>query len=175
MSERLESVCLELDFIVNDVVVSRTNCALETVVRLKEKIELCVGVSLANVGVDLCKCTLTINGRDTPIHNSSWPRVSILISELRLSRVEARMMSFSADDDRQLRSVHLLGIPESLERFDDAWEFLLDDCTELSLRDTVAVDNDSTWQHFLVFQVETQAFFHHGLQIGYHLTDYQLQ
>lgn len=80
MSEGLEPVRLEPDLIVNDVIVGRTDSALETVVRLKEEIEICTGFPL--VDVYLFRCTLAVDGRNTPINNGSWPRVSILIREL---------------------------------------------------------------------------------------------
>lgn len=56
--ENLEPVCVEPDFMVNDVLVDRTKCALETVVRLEEDIELCGGFTL--VDVDRFRRTLTI-------------------------------------------------------------------------------------------------------------------
>lgn len=171
MSESLEPVCLEPDFIVNDVIVGRTNCALETVVRLKEEIEVCA--SFRSVDVDLFECTLTINCSDTPIHNGSWPRVSISISELGVGREEACVVPFSADDDRQFRSIRLFGISKGCECFDNIWKLFINDCIELPLRDTVAVDDDSAWQRLLLLLIERQPFFHHGLQIGYHLVDYQ--
>ena len=45
VGESLELVRLEPDFIVNDIIVSGADCALETVVRLKEEIEIC-GLSI---------------------------------------------------------------------------------------------------------------------------------
>ena len=83
------------------------------------------------------------------------------------------MVSLPTDNDRQLWSIRLFGISKGRECFDDLWQLFPNDCIELSLRDTVAVDNDSTWRRFLVFMIEPQTFFHYGLQIGYHLMAYE--
>ena len=79
------------------------------------------------------------------------------------------MVSFSADNDRELRSIWLLGISKGFESFDHFRVFLIDDDTELPFRDTITVDDDSAWQHPLVFLVKLEAFHHHFLQIGDHL------
>ena len=49
MGESLESVRPKPDLVVDDIVVSRTNCALKTVVGLKEEIEFCTDYSLVHV------------------------------------------------------------------------------------------------------------------------------
>ena len=79
-------------------------------------------------------------------------------------------MSFPADHDRQLRSIRLFRISKGFESFDHLGELFINDSIELSLRDTVAVDNDPAWQRPLVFLVELKAFLHHDLQLGDHLT-----
>lgn len=48
MGESLEPVRIEPDFIVNDVIVGRANGALETVMRLKEEVELCASFPLVD-------------------------------------------------------------------------------------------------------------------------------
>lgn len=83
------------------------------------------------------------------------------------------MVPLSTDDDRQLRSIRLFDVSKGLECFDHSRKLFSNNCKELSLRDTVAVDDDSTWQRIFVFLIELQPFFHHELQIGYHLVDHQ--
>jgi len=85
------------------------------------------------------------------------------------------MMSLSADDDCQLRSILLFGISEGIEGFDHLWVLFVNDGIELSLRDTIAVNNDSARQSLLVFLVELKTFFHHDLQVGDHLVGSQLR
>jgi hypothetical protein len=51
MGESLESVRPEPDLVVDDIIVSRTNCALKTVVCLKVEIVFCAGSTLVNVGL----------------------------------------------------------------------------------------------------------------------------
>lgn len=150
VGEGLELVRPKPDLIVDDIIMSGTNCALKTVVRLKEEIKF-------------------INRRDTPIHYSSRPRVSILVRVLCISGEEPCVVSLSTDDDRQLRSIRLFGISKSFECFPDFWQLLLNNKIELPLRDTIPVDDDSARQRLLLALVEPQAFFHHGFQIGYHL------
>ena len=41
MGESLKLVCLESDFIVDDIIMCRADCALEAVVCLKEEVEVC--------------------------------------------------------------------------------------------------------------------------------------
>jgi hypothetical protein len=118
VSEALELVRAKLDLIVDDIIVCRTNCALETVVRLKEEIEICVDGPSSNAH-SLSTLIHTVNGCGAPIHNGPWPGVSILIRELRFSGEEACMVSLPADHDRQLRSIRLFRIPKGLEGFDN--------------------------------------------------------
>ena len=123
----------------------------------------------------LSKSTLTIHSSDTPIHNGSWPWVSILICELRVGGEEACMVSLSANDDRQLGPIWLFGVSKALESFAHLWFLFYQNGVELSLRDTIAVDNDSTWKRPLVFLVEFKTFLHHDLQVGDHLQRGQLR
>ena len=133
VGEGLELVRHESDFVVDDIVVCGTDCALKTVVRLEEEIEICrLSVNLTSLWV-LPIGTLTVNSGDTPINNSPWPRVSILIRELRVSREEPRVMPLSTDDDCQLWSIWLFGIPEGLESFDHLWILFFNNGVELSL------------------------------------------
>ena len=83
------------------------------------------------------------------------------------------MVSLSTDDDRQLGSVRLLSVSETLEGFEDLRVLFVNDSIELSLRDTIAVNNNSAWQHLLVFLVELETFVHHALQLGDHLVGCQ--
>jgi hypothetical protein len=46
VGEPLELVCLEPNFIVDDVVVRGADCALKAIVRLKEEVEICANCSL---------------------------------------------------------------------------------------------------------------------------------
>lgn len=96
-----------------------------------------------HISEDLSKGVLTIDRGDTPIHDGSWPRVSILIRELCICWVETCMVPFSADNDRNLRSIRLLSISEAFESFDHPRVFFIDDDTELPFGDTIAVDDDS--------------------------------
>ena len=82
------------------------------------------------------------------------------------------MVPFSADQNRQLRSVYLFGSAESCEGLDDFWQLLINDHIELSLRNTITVDDDFARQSPLVLLIEFQPFLHHGLEICYHLVDY---
>jgi len=49
VGEGLELVRPKPDLIVDDIIMSGTNCALKTVVRLKEEIEFCTDFSLVNI------------------------------------------------------------------------------------------------------------------------------
>ena len=83
------------------------------------------------------------------------------------------MVSLSADDDRQLGSIRLFGIPERIEGFDHLWVLITEDVIELSLRNAIAVNDDSAWQRPVAFLVEPKTFFHHVLQIRDHLVESQ--
>ena len=113
MGESLEPVRIEPDFIVNDVVVNRTSCALETIVCLEEEIEFCGSFPL--VDVDLFRRTLTIDSGDTPIDDRSRPRVSIYIRDLCIGREEPCVVPLPTDDDSQLRSIRFFGVSKVLE------------------------------------------------------------
>ena len=76
--------------------------------------------------------TLTVDSGDTPIHNGSWSRISILICEWCVGGEEACVMSLSTDDDRQLRSIWLLGVSKGLKSFDHLWVLFFNDGVELS-------------------------------------------
>jgi len=168
VGEALEPVRIEVVFIMDDVIVRRTDCALEAVVRLKEEIKFCAERPLVS-----CKrrlgLLLTVNSGDTSIHNGPWPRVSILIRELRIGGEETSMVSLSADDDCQLGSVRLFSVSEGHECFADLRVLLFNDDIELPLRDSIAVNDDPAWQHPLVFLIESKALFHHIFQLGDHL------
>jgi len=127
-----------------------------------------LSVSLTSVWI-LSKGTLTIHSSDTPIHNGSWPWISILICELRVGGEEACMVSLSANDDRQLGPIRLFGVSKALESFAHLWFLFYKNGVELPLRNTIAVDNDSAWKRLLVFLVELETFLHHDLQLGNHL------
>lgn len=58
VGKSLESVRIEPDFIEDDVVVCGADCALKTVVRLKEEIEICPGCSLVS-----CQCGSCLKAR----------------------------------------------------------------------------------------------------------------
>ena len=96
-----------------------------------------------------------------------------MVSRFTGCRIKPSMMSLSADDDGQLRSIRLFGGSEALEGFDHLRVFLINDSVELPLRDTIAVHDNSAWQRFLVFLIELKPFFHHDLQLGNHLVGSQ--
>ena len=99
MGEALELVRLELDLIVDYIIVRGADRALEAVVRLEEEIEICMD-GLSGGVRSLSTLIRTVNGCGTPVYNSPWPRVSILIRELRFGGEEACMVSLPADHDR---------------------------------------------------------------------------
>lgn len=74
-----------------------------------------------------------VNRRDTPINDSARLRVPVACSILRIGREEAGVMTFTADDDRKLRGVWLVGDHELRERLSDPRHFLAHDNVELSL------------------------------------------
>jgi hypothetical protein len=92
----LNSICIEAILVVDHSVVSRSNLALQTCVRLQVKVE-------------------SVDGCDASIHDGARQGVPILGGIGLLGRVETSMMAFAANHDRQLGTIWF---PADIELFE---------------------------------------------------------
>ena len=135
----LKLVCFEANFIMNDVVVGRLRCALQTTMSYeKEKF-----VSEANAVLQVIRLTLEVEVefiycRDATINYGSRLWVAVIRSVLPFGGIEPGVVPLAANDNSQLRTIRFLGLIKGMEGLENLWTLFEQDSVELTLNEALA-------------------------------------